>query len=163
MLCELLAIIAIPAGATALAIYLIDKPKMPEMVINDARLSKAAASFSGVTVAAGFLGVGLAHVEALPFTVAPGSSSAPQEYGVAMATQGARPLDPGAARLMAMALEQGVVPLDVSVKARTRWRRGVFLLGVRIWTRASCRVGFFFPGNGTAVPFDRDICHAGSS
>ncbi|CAM0909817.1 unnamed protein product [Alopecurus aequalis] len=184
VLCTLLAIGVIVAGATVFAVYLIYKPKMPYMVVTDAHLgrlvytpddgvirdiqvsigvlarntnSKADASFSNFDIAVEFHGIALALLRARQFTVAR-ESSVPLPYDVV--SGGAR-LDAAGMRAMEGAIRTGAVPLDVYGKARTRWRMGIFLK-VQFWTRISCRLYFNFPGNGTAWPIDRHTCRSRS-
>ena len=184
VLCTLLAIGVIVAGATVFAVYLIYKPKMPYMVVTDAHLgrlvyapedgvirdiqvsigvlarntnSKADASFSNFDIAVEFHGIALALLRARQFRVAR-ESSVPLPYDVV--SGGAR-LDTAGMRAMEGAIRSGVVPLDVFGKARTRWKMGIFLK-VQFWTRISCRLYFNFPGNGTAWPIDRHTCRSRS-
>ncbi|XP_062227738.1 uncharacterized protein LOC133926024 [Phragmites australis] len=175
ILCTLLAIGVIVTGATVFAVYLLYKPKMPYLLVSDARLvaleydqagtiqnlvlsltiqaensnSKADASFSRVNLAVGFHGAEVAVLRASPFVVAR-RSSVPLRYQVVSA---GRPLSPDGMRYMDGALKAGVVPLDLFGKARTTWKVGIFV-SLRFWTRISCRFLFFFPGNGTAMPID---------
>ncbi|XP_062178961.1 NDR1/HIN1-like protein 1 [Phragmites australis] len=175
ILCTLLAIGVIVTGATVFAVYLLYKPKMPYLLVSDARLvaleydgtgtiqnlvlsltiqaentnSKANASFSRVDLAVGFRGAEVAVLRARPFSVAR-RSSVPLRYQVVSA---GRPLSPDGMRYMDGALKAGVVPLDLFGKARTKWKVGIFV-SLRFWTRISCRFLFFFPGNSTAMPID---------
>jgi len=70
-----------------------------------------------------------------------------------------RTLDQAGMQSMDESLKAGVVPCDLLGKAITRWKVGVFVK-VRYWTRISCRLRFFFPGNGTVMPTDRDRCRS---
>ncbi|TVU18280.1 hypothetical protein EJB05_34369, partial [Eragrostis curvula] len=72
------------------------------------------------------------------------------------------PLDAAGMQAMDEALKAGVVPLDLVGKARTRWKVGVFVK-VKFWTRISCRLRFFVPGNGTVMPDDRQRCGSKSA
>jgi hypothetical protein len=184
ILCTLLAIGVIVAGATVFAVYLIYKPKMPYMVVTDAHLgrlvytpgdgvirdiqvnigvlarntnSKADATFSNFDIAVGFHGSDLALLRARKFTV-PRESSVPLPYDVV--SGGAR-LSAGGMQAMEGAIRDRVLPLDVFGKARTRWKMGIFLR-VQFWTRISCRLYFNYPGNGTAWPIDRHTCRSRS-
>ncbi|KAL6603506.1 hypothetical protein ACP70R_043867 [Stipagrostis hirtigluma subsp. patula] len=175
ILCTVLAIGVIVTGATVFAVYLVYKPKMPYLLVSDARLvaleydqagtidnlvlsltilaentnSKADASFSRVDLAVGFHGAEVAVLRARPFAVAR-RSSVPLRYQVVSA---GRPLSPDGMRYMDGALKAAVVPLDLFGKARTTWKVGIFA-SLRFWTRISCRFLFFYPGNGTAMPID---------
>lgn len=183
ILCTLVAIGVIVAGATVFAVYLLYKPKMPYMVVTGAQLgrlvygqdgvihdlqvsinilarntnSRADASFSRVNIAVGFHGADLARLQARPFRVAR-ESETPLPYDVVSKGAG---LDPAGMRSMDEALKRHVVPLDLFGKARTRWKMGIFL-NLQFWTRISCRLHFNFPGNGTALPIDRDSCRSRS-
>uniref|UniRef100_A0ACD5UHA6 Uncharacterized protein n=1 Tax=Avena sativa TaxID=4498 RepID=A0ACD5UHA6_AVESA len=184
ILCTLLAIGVIVAGATVFAVYLLYKPKMPYMVVTDAHLgrlvytpddgvirdiqvnvgvlarntnSKADATFSNFDIAVGFHGIDLALLRARQFSVKR-ESSLPLPYDVV--SGGARLNGPGM-QAMEGAIRAGVVPLDVFGKARTRWKMGIFLR-VQFWTRISCRLYFNFPGNGTAWPIDPHTCRSRS-
>ncbi|TVU18281.1 hypothetical protein EJB05_34370, partial [Eragrostis curvula] len=108
ILCTLLAIALIAAGAAVLAVYLLYKPKTPYLVVADAQLvqlqydgtirylqvsitilaennnSKAEASFSHVDLALGFQGADVALLRAEPFVVAP-RSALPLQYNVVSA------------------------------------------------------------------------------
>ncbi|GJM94359.1 hypothetical protein PR202_ga10999 [Eleusine coracana subsp. coracana] len=183
LLCTVLAIAVIIAGVVVFVVFLLYKPKMPRLVVSDARIvqlqydqagtivyvqafvtilaennnSKADASFNGVDLALGFHGADVAFLRAAPFAVPP-ESSLPLRYNVVAA---GRPLDPDGMRAMDEALKNGVVPLDLFGKARTRWKVGVFV-NLRFWTRLHCRLRFFFPGNGTVMDADRRKCHSRS-
>lgn len=184
ILCTLLMIGVIVAGATVFAVYLIYKPKMPYMVVTDARLgrlvytpadgvirdiqvnigvlarntnSKADATFSNFDITVGFHGADLALLRARQFTVAR-DRSVPLPYDVV--SGGAR-LNAAGMQAMEGAIRAGVLPLDVFGKARTRWKMGIFLR-VQFWTRISCRLYFNYPGNGTAWPIDRHTCRSRS-
>jgi hypothetical protein len=117
--------------------------------------SKADAAFSRVDLALGFHGSDVALLRADPFMVAR-ESSLPLRYNV---VSGDRTLDPAGMQSMDESLRAGVVPLDLLGKARTRWKVGVFVK-IRYWTRISCHLRFFFPGNGTVMPTDRDRCRS---
>lgn len=175
ILCTLLAIGVIVTGATVFAVYLLYKPKMPYLLVSDARLvsleydgsgtiqrmvlsltilaensnSKADASFSRFDLAVGFRGADVALLRARPFSVAR-RSSVPLPYLVVSA---GRPLNPDAMQYMDGALKAGVVPLDLFGKARTTWKVGIFV-SLRFWTRIHCKFLFFYPGNGTHMPID---------
>jgi hypothetical protein len=184
ILCTLLMIGVIVAGATVFAVYLIYKPKMPYMVVTDARLgrlvytpddgvirdiqvnigvlarntnSKADATFSNFDITVGFHGADLALLRARQFTVAR-DRSVPLPYDVV--SGGAR-LNAAGMQAMEGAIRAGVLPLDVFGKARTRWKMGIFLR-VQFWTRISCRLYFNYPGNGTAWPIDHHTCRSRS-
>ncbi|KAF0903712.1 hypothetical protein E2562_029084 [Oryza meyeriana var. granulata] len=179
ILCTLLATAVIVAGATVFAVYLIYKPRMPYLLVSDAQLlrldydqggtiqylealitvqarntnSKADASFSRVDLALRFHGADVARLRAAPFMVAR-ASAAPLRYDVVSA---GRTLGPDGMRVMDQSLKSGVVPLDLLGRARTRWRVGIFA-SLKFWTRISCRLHFFFPGNGTVMDSDRNTC-----
>ncbi|CAN6372764.1 unnamed protein product [Urochloa humidicola] len=183
LLCTALAIGVILAGVTVFAVYLLYRPRMPYLAVSDARLellqygqdgsidslqvsitvvavnnnSKAGASFSNVDLALEFHGNDVALLQAAPFVVAR-ESSLPLRYNVLSA---GRQLDPAGMQSMDESLKAGVVPLDLIGKARTRWKVGVFVR-LRFWTRISCRLRFFFPGNGTVMPTDRAKCRSRS-
>ncbi|TVU18277.1 hypothetical protein EJB05_34366, partial [Eragrostis curvula] len=183
ILCTALAIALIVAGAAVFAVYLLYQPKTPYLVVSDARLvqlqygqdgaiqylqasvtilaensnSKASASFSSVDLALAFHDADVALLRADPFVVAP-KSSLPLRYNVVSAGTA---LDAAGKQAMDEALKAGVVPLDLVGKARTRWKVGVFVK-VKFWTRISCRLRFFFPGNGTVMPDDRQRCRSKS-
>ncbi|XP_062183177.1 E3 ubiquitin-protein ligase WAV3-like [Phragmites australis] len=183
ILCTVLAIGVIVAGAAVFAVYILFKPKMPYLVVSDAQLrllqydqegtiqslqmsitilaennnSKADASFFRVDLALGFHGADVALLRAEPFVVAR-ENSLPLQYNVVSA---GRALDPDGMQAMDESLKAGVVPFDLFGKARTRWKVGVFVK-LRFWTRISCRLRFFFPGNGTVMPTDRDRCRSRS-
>ncbi|CAL4982218.1 unnamed protein product [Urochloa decumbens] len=182
VLCTVLAIGVIIAGVAVFAVYIFFKPKMPYLVVSDARLvllqydqggtiqslqmsitiraennnSKADATFSSVDLALGFHGTDVVLLRSEPFTV-PRESSLPLPYNVAVAPGPA--LDTAGMQAMDESLKAGVVPFDLFGKARTRWKVGVFVK-IRYWTRISCRLRFFFPGNGTVMPTDRDRCRS---
>jgi hypothetical protein len=171
----LLAIGVIVTGASVFAVYLLYKPKMPYLLVSNARLvsleydgsgtiqnlvvsltilaentnSKADAGFSRFDLAVGFHGADVALLRARPFSVAR-RSSVPLSYLVVSA---GRTLNPDGMRYMDGALKAGVVPLDLFGKARTTWKVGIFV-SLRFWTRINCRFLFFYPGNGTAMPID---------
>ena len=110
ILCTVLAIAVIVAGAAVFAVYTLFKPKMPYLAVSDARLgllqydqggtiqslqmsitiraennnSRADATFSRVDLALGFHGVDVALLRAEPFVVARGSSL-PLRYNVVSA------------------------------------------------------------------------------
>lgn len=175
ILCTVLAIGVIVTGGTVFAVYLLYKPKMPYLLVSDARLvsleydgsgtiqnlvvrftilaensnSKADASFSRFDLAVGFHGAEVAALRARPFSVAR-RSNVPLPYLVVSA---GRPLNPDGMQYMDGALKAGVVPLDLFGKARTTWKVGIFV-SLRFWTRINCRFLFFYPGNGTAMPID---------
>ncbi|GJM97476.1 hypothetical protein PR202_ga14406 [Eleusine coracana subsp. coracana] len=175
ILCTLFAIGVIVTGGTVFAVYLLYKPKMPYLLVSDARLvsleydgsgtiqnlvmkltilaensnSKADASFSRLDLAVGFHGAEVAALRARPFSVAR-RSNVPLPYLVVSA---GRPLNPDGMQYMDGALKAGVVPLDLFGKARTTWKVGIFV-SLRFWTRINCRFLFFYPGNGTAMPID---------
>jgi len=183
LLCTALAVAVILAGAVVFAVYLLYRPRTPYLAVSDARLeqlqygqdgaidylrmsitvlavnnnSKADASFPAVDLAVGFAGDDVALLQAQPFVVAR-ESSLPLRYDVVSA---GRALDAAGMQAMDEALKAGVVPFDLSGKARTRWKVGVFAR-IRFWTRLSCRLRFFFPGNGTVMPADRDKCRSRS-
>jgi hypothetical protein len=184
LVCTALATAVLLAGAAVLAVYLLCRPRMPYLAVTDARLerlqyaqdgaidylqvsltvvavnnnSKADASFPAVDLALGFNGADdVALLRAAPFVV-PRESSLPLQYDVVSV---GRPLDAAGMQAMDEALKAGVVPFDLFGKARTRWKVGVFIR-LRFWTRISCRLRFYFPGNGTVVPTDRDKCHSRS-
>ncbi|CAN6215668.1 unnamed protein product [Urochloa humidicola] len=175
ILCTLLAVGVIIAGATVFAVYLIYKPKMPYLLVTDARLerleygqsgtildlqvaltiqaentnSKADATFSGVNLAVGFHGADVALLRAGTFAVAR-RSAVPLRYQIVSV---GRQLSPDGMQYMDGALRAGVVPLDLFGKARTTWKVGIFA-SLQFWTRISCRFLFNYPGNGTAMPYD---------
>ncbi|CAN6162759.1 unnamed protein product [Urochloa humidicola] len=175
ILCTLLAVGVIIAGATVFAVYLIYKPKMPYLLVTDARLerleygqsgtildlqvaltiqaentnSKADATFSGVNLAVGFHGADVAFLRAGTFAVAR-RSAVPLRYQIVSV---GRQLSPDGMQYMDGALRAGVVPLDLFGKARTTWKVGIFA-SLQFWTRISCRFLFNYPGNGTAMPYD---------
>ncbi|KAL5199387.1 hypothetical protein ABZP36_020590 [Zizania latifolia] len=179
ILCTLLAIAVIVTGATVFAVYLIYKPRMPYLLVSDAQLlrldydqggtiqylqvlivvqarntnSRADASFSRVNLAVRFHGADVAWLRARPFVVAR-ESSVPLAYNV---VSGGQTLSPDGMRAMDQSLKSGVVPLDLLGRARTRWKVGIFT-SVQFWTRIACRLHFFFPGNGTVMPTDRNTC-----
>ncbi|CAD6260957.1 unnamed protein product [Miscanthus lutarioriparius] len=181
ILCTVLAIAVILAGAAVFAVYTLFKPKMPYLAVSDARLgllqydqggtiqslqmsitiraennnSRADATFSRVDLALGFHGVDVALLRAEPFVVAR-ESSLPLRYNVVSV---GRTLDAEGMQAMDAALKASVVPFDLLGKARTRWKVGVFVR-LRYWTRIWCRLRLFFPGNGTVVPTDRDRCRS---
>ncbi|XP_066342083.1 uncharacterized protein [Miscanthus floridulus] len=181
LLCTALAVGVILAGVAVFAVYLIYRPSMPYLTVSDARLerleygqdgaidylqasitvvavnnnSKADASFSSMDLVVGFQGADVALLRAQPFVV-PRESSLPLPYHVVSA---GRALDAAGTEAMDKALKAGVVPFDLFGKARTRWKVGVFA-NLRFWTRISCRLRFFFPGNGTVMPTDRDKCRS---
>ncbi|WVZ50662.1 hypothetical protein U9M48_001894 [Paspalum notatum var. saurae] len=183
LLCTALAVAVILAGAAVFAVYLLYRPRTPYLAVSDARLeqlqygqdgaidylrmsitvlavnnnSKADASFPAVDLAVGFNGADVALLQAQPFVVAR-ESSLPLRYDVVSA---GRALDAAGMQAMDEALKAGVVPFDLSGKARTRWKVGVFAR-IQFWTRLSCRLRFFFPGNGTVMPADRDKCRSRS-
>lgn len=182
ILCTLLAIGVIVAGATVFAVYLLYKPKMPYLVVADAALrrleysqdgtiqdlevaitilarntnSRVSASFSSVSIAVGFHGADLAVLKAQSFWV-PRESSIPLFYD---AITGGKRLDSAGMRSMEESLKAGVVPIDLFGKARTRWKMGIFVK-LQFRTRISCRL-HFFPSNGTAMPIDQDRCRSRS-
>ena len=108
ILCTLLAIGVIVAGATVFAVYLIYKPKMPYLVVTDAQIgrlvytqdgtiqdmqvainilakntnSKADASFSSLDITVGFHGADLLVLRAGAFAVARQSAVPLPYYGV---------------------------------------------------------------------------------
>jgi hypothetical protein len=175
ILCTLLAIAVIVAGATVFAVYLLYKPKMPYLLVSDARLerleygqsgtildlqlaltilaentnSKTDATFSGVNLAVGFHGADVAFLRAGTFAVAR-RSAVPLRYQILSV---GRQLSPEGMQYMDGALKAGVVPLDLFGKARTTWKVGIFA-SLQFWTRISCRFLFNYPGNGTAMPLD---------
>jgi hypothetical protein len=181
ILCTVLAIGVIVAGAAVFAVYIFFKPKMPYLVVSDAQLgvlqydqggtiqslqmsitilaennnSKADAAFFRVGLALGFGGADVALLRADPFVVAR-ESSLPLRYNV---VSKGRTLDQAGMQSMDESLKAGVVPFDLFGKAITRWKVGVFVK-VRYRTRISCRLRFFFPGNGTVMPTDRDRCRS---
>ncbi|CAD6256531.1 unnamed protein product [Miscanthus lutarioriparius] len=157
------------------------RPSMPYLAVSDAHLerleygqdgaidylqasitvmavnnnSKTDASFSSMDLVLGFHGADVALLRAQPFVV-PRESSLPLPYRVVSA---GRALDAAGMQAMDEALKAGVVPFDLFGKARTRWKVGVFA-NLRFWMRISCRLRFFFPGNGTVMPTDRDKCRS---
>ncbi|CAN6206717.1 unnamed protein product [Urochloa humidicola] len=175
ILCTVLAVGVIIAGATVFAVYLIYKPKMPYLLVTDARLerleyaqsgtildlqvaltiqaentnSRADATFSGVNLAVGFHGADVALLRAGAFAVAR-RSAVPLRYQIVSV---GRPLSPDGMQYMDGALRAGVVPLDLFGKARTTRKVGIFA-SLQFWTRISCRFLFNYPGNGTAMPYD---------
>jgi hypothetical protein len=179
VLCTVLAIAVIVAGAVVFSVFLLYKPRMPALVVSGARLrdlqygqdgaiaylqasitilaennnSKADASFSSVDLALGFHGADVALLRADPFVVAR-RSALPLRYNVQSAGLA---LDPAGMQAMDEALRAGVVPLDLFGKARTRWKVGVFV-NLKFWTRINCRLRFFFPGNGTVMATDSQKC-----
>ncbi|RCV37310.1 hypothetical protein SETIT_8G052500v2 [Setaria italica] len=181
ILCTVLAIGVIVAGVAVFAVYIFFKPKMPCLVVSDAHLvllqydqggtvqnlqmsitvraennnSKADAAFSSIDLALGFHGADIVLLRAEPFVVAR-NSSLPLQYNVLAVGP---TLDLDGMRAMDESLKAGMVPFDLFGKARTRWKVGVFVK-LRYWTRISCRLRFFFPGNGTVVPTDRDRCRS---
>ncbi|KAJ1255979.1 hypothetical protein BS78_K122300 [Paspalum vaginatum] len=183
LLCTALAVAVILAGTAVFAVFLLYRPRTPYLAVSDARLeqlqygqggaidylqvsitvlavnnnSKTDASFPAVDLAVGFNGDDVALLRAQPFVVAR-KSSLPLQYDVVSA---GRALDPAGMQAMDEALKAGVVPFDLFGKARTRWKVGVFAR-LRFWTRLSCRLRFFFPGNGTVMPADRDKCRSRS-
>ncbi|KAJ1276172.1 hypothetical protein BS78_05G193700 [Paspalum vaginatum] len=183
LLCTALAVAVILAGAAVFAVFLLYRPRMPYLAVSDARLeklqygqdgaidylqvsitvlavnnnSRTDASFPAVDLAVRFNGNDVALLRAQPFVVAR-KSSLPLQYDVVSA---GRALDPAGMQAMDEALKAGVVPFDLFGKARTRWKVGV-LARLRFWTRLSCRLRFFFPGNGTVMPADRDKCRSRS-
>ncbi|KAM0847951.1 hypothetical protein ACQ4PT_054712 [Festuca glaucescens] len=185
ILCTLLAVGVLVTGVALFAVYLVYKPKMPYLVVSDAQLgalqyaqqdgtiqylqlpiailaenknSKAGVTFSRVDFALQFHGVDVALLRTpAPFLVAP-ESSLPLQYNVVSA---GRTLDSAGMRSMDESLSAGVVSFDLHGKARTRWKVGIFLK-VHFWTRISCRLHFFFPGNGTVMPADVRRCRSRS-
>uniref|UniRef100_A0A8R7QN14 VWFA domain-containing protein n=1 Tax=Triticum urartu TaxID=4572 RepID=A0A8R7QN14_TRIUA len=183
ILCTVLAVAMIVIGVTLLAVYLLNMPKMPYLVVSDAQLgalryaqqdgtiqylqlpitilaennnSKADATFSHVDLALQFHGVDVALLRTpAPFVVAAESSLALQ-YNVVST---GRRLDPAGMRSMDESLNAGMVPFDLRGKARARWKVGIFLKA-HFWTRISCRLHFFFPGNSTVKPTDLRRCRS---
>ncbi|KAM0832140.1 hypothetical protein ACQ4PT_065080 [Festuca glaucescens] len=172
ILCTVLAIIVVVTIAAVLSVYLIYKPNTPYLAVSDAQLgqfqggqylqvsitilannlkSKADATFSSFELAMGFHGDEVALLRSEPFVV-PRQSSLPLHFNVVA-------LEPAGMRDMDESLDAGLVPLDLSGKTRTRWRVGIFQKR-QFWTRISCRLRFFFPGNGTVMPTDRDRCRS---
>ncbi|EMS63181.1 hypothetical protein TRIUR3_03229 [Triticum urartu] len=186
ILCTVLAVAMIVIGVTLLAVYLLNMPKMPYLVVSDAQLgalryaqqdgtiqylqlpitilaennnSKADATFSHVDLALQFHGVDVALLRTpAPFVVAAESSLALQ-YNVVST---GRRLDPAGMRSMDESLNAGMVPFDLRGKARARWKVGIFLKA-HFWTRISCRLHFFFPGNSTVKPTDLRRCRSSLS
>lgn len=185
MMCMVLAIGVTVIGGVLFAVYLFYARKMPSLAVSDAQLgvlqyavqggtiqhlqmsitilakndkSEADASFSPVDLALEFHGAVVAVLRTpAPFVVAPGSSL-PLHYNVVSAE---RTLDQAGMRAMFESLNAGVVPLQLHGKVRTRWKVGIFLK-TKYWTRISCRLRFFYPGNGTVMPTDRHRCRSRS-
>ena len=187
ILCTLLAVAVIVIGVTLLAVYLLNMPKMPYLAVSGAQLGalryaqqdgtirylqlpitilaennnskKADATFSHVNLALQFHGADLALLRTpAPVVVAP-ESSLPLQYNVVST---GRTLDSAGMRSMDESLRDGMVPFDLRGKARVRWKVGIFLK-VHFWTRISCRLHFFFPGNSTVMPTDLRRCRSRSS
>ncbi|CAM0908535.1 unnamed protein product [Alopecurus aequalis] len=185
ILCTVLAVAVIVIGVALLAVYLLNMPKMPYLVVSDAQLgalqyaqqdgtiqylqlpitilaennkSKADATFSHVNLALQFHGADVAFLRTpAPVVVAP-ENSLPLHYNVASA---GRTLDSAGMRSMDESLSAGLVPFDLRGKARVRWKVGIFLK-VHFWTRISCRLHFFFPGNSTVMATDLHRCRSRS-
>uniref|UniRef100_A0ACD6AS07 Uncharacterized protein n=1 Tax=Avena sativa TaxID=4498 RepID=A0ACD6AS07_AVESA len=123
--------------------------------------SKAEASFSSssVDLALTLHGVDVALLRAPAFVVPP-QSSMPLHYNE-VASAGLA-LDPAAMRSMDESLHDGLVPLGLHGKVRTRWKGGGVFHRSHFWMRISCRLRFFFPGNGTVIPADRRRCRSRS-
>ncbi|CAL4956892.1 unnamed protein product [Urochloa decumbens] len=184
ILCTVLSISVIVAGVAVFAAYMLIKPKMPYLVVSDAQLgllqydsqdstirslqmlitilaeninSKADASFSGIDFTLEFHGAGVALLRAEQFMVAR-ESSLTLQFNIVSEKQ---TLDPAGKQSMEESLKAGVVQFDLFTKARTRWKVGVFVRH-QYWTHISCGLHFFFPGNGTVMPSDRDRCRSKS-
>ncbi|VAI79196.1 unnamed protein product [Triticum turgidum subsp. durum] len=180
ILCVLLVIGAIVLGVLLFAVY---NHKMPYLAVADAQLgalqyagqdgtvqnlqlsiaflainkdSRADASFSRVNLALKLQGVDMLLFRAPPFVVPP-DSSMPLQYNDVVST--GRRLDKAGMRSMDKSLNAGVVPFDLHGKVRTRGNTGIFQ-NTQFWTRFSCRLRFFFPGNGTVIPADRRSCRS---
>ncbi|KAF7103413.1 hypothetical protein CFC21_104402 [Triticum aestivum] len=180
ILCVLLVIGAIVLGVLLFAVY---NHKMPYLAVADAQLgalqyagkdgtvqnlqlsiaflainkdSRADASFSRVNLALKLQGVDMLLFRAPPFVVPP-DSSMPLQYNDVVST--GRRLDKAGMRSMDKSLNAGVVPFDLHGKVRTRGNTGIFQ-NTKFWTRFSCRLHFFFPGNGTVIPADRRSCRS---
>uniref|UniRef100_R7W5D1 Uncharacterized protein n=1 Tax=Aegilops tauschii TaxID=37682 RepID=R7W5D1_AEGTA len=158
ILCVLLVIGAIVLGILLFAVY---NHKMPYLAVADAQLGalQADASFSRVNLALKLQGVDMLLFRAPPFVVPP-DSSMPLQYNDVVST--GRRLDKAGMRSMDKSLNAGVVPFDLHGKVRTRGNTGIFQ-NTQFWTRFSCRLRFFFPGNGTVIPADRRSCRSSKS
>ncbi|KAJ3672570.1 hypothetical protein LUZ60_007291 [Juncus effusus] len=173
IICTILSIGIIVSGVAVFTVYLIYKPKMPHLVVNEAHLNnlvytqygtldvdmsviilaentnnKADASFSDVSLAVQFHGVDIARLQAYPFEVYRNNSQV-LNYPVRSTPI---PLDQFSKAEMEKELNKGVVQFGIYGKARTRWRVGIFI-SVKFWTRLSCHLQFFI-SNGTAVARD---------
>ncbi|XP_044959489.1 uncharacterized protein LOC123410611 [Hordeum vulgare subsp. vulgare] len=120
------------------------------------RDSKADAYFSRVNLALQLHGVDMLLLRAPPFVVPP-DTSMPLQYNDVVST--GRRLDKAGMRSMDKSLNAGVVPFDLRGKVRMRGKTGIFQ-NTQFWTRFSCRLRFFFPGNGTVMPVDRRSCRS---
>jgi hypothetical protein len=184
-MCTLLAVAVMVIGIVLLVVYLLNLSKMPYLVVSDGQLgalqyaqqdgtiqnlqmpitilaennnSKVDATFSQVDLALQFHGTVMAFLRTpAPFVVAP-ESSLPLQYNVVST---GRTLDSAGMQSMDESLSAGVVPFDLRGKARVRWKVGIFLK-VHFWTRISCRLHFFYPGNSTLMPTDLRRCRSRS-
>uniref|UniRef100_A0ACD5TDN5 Uncharacterized protein n=1 Tax=Avena sativa TaxID=4498 RepID=A0ACD5TDN5_AVESA len=188
ILCTILAIAAIAVVAAVVVLAVIGHNRTPYLSVSDAQLgalqyaaqdgtiqnlqlsitilannvkSKAEASFSSssVDLALTLHGVDVALLRAPAFVVPP-QSSTPLHYNE-VASAGLA-LGPAAMRSMDESLRDGLVPLDLHGKVRTRWKGGGVFHRSHFWMRISCRLRFFFPGNGTVIPADRRRCRSRS-
>ncbi|EMS61168.1 hypothetical protein TRIUR3_35255 [Triticum urartu] len=183
ILCMLLAIGVLVLGATMLAVYLIYKPQMPYMEVTNAQLlqldyspadgvirdikfkfdllakntnSKVDTSFSSFNIDVNFNGTTLLQLSTETFTVARESSVTLPYSGESRGTR----LDPAGMQPMEEAVRSELVPITLSGKARTRWKKGVFLK-VGFWTRLNCPLDFYYR-TGNVAPIDHDTCRSRS-
>lgn len=173
IVCTVLAIAVIITGIVVLAVYIIYKPKAPYIEVAYAHLDKllydqfglleigmvltleaenrnrrAHASFSDLRILLQFHDLDVAELRAEPFEVAKNNSL---ELKFVFQSRPI-PLGEGAMGTMDVALKRGIVPFELIGKARTRWKVGFFLT-VKLFTRLSCRLNFFF-SNGSAIDSD---------
>ncbi|KAI4970995.1 hypothetical protein ZWY2020_001909 [Hordeum vulgare] len=183
ILCTLLVVGVIAVGATMLTVYFLYKPQMPYMEVANAQLlqldyspadgvirdiqvkfdivaknnnSKVNTSFSNFNIDVNFHGTTLLRLGARTFSVARESSVNLPYRG---SSRGARQ-DPDGMRAMEEALKSEVVPITLSGKARTRWKKGVFLK-VGFWTRINCPLSFYSK-TGIVTSIDHDSCRSSS-
>ncbi|VAI90823.1 unnamed protein product [Triticum turgidum subsp. durum] len=118
--------------------------------------SKINTSFSSFNIDVNFNGTTLLQLRAETFTVARQSSVTLPYSGESRG----RRLDPAGMQAMEEAVRSELVPIALSGKARTRWKKGIFLK-VGFWTRLNCPLVFYYR-TGVVAPIDHESCRSRS-
>ncbi|RAL40395.1 hypothetical protein DM860_006465 [Cuscuta australis] len=167
--CTVVTVAVILAGIVVFVGYMVARPKVPQMIVERARIeelsydmvghlslrisvvikaendnAKARAYFYHTSFGLSFHGVRVAYLNAAPFAVAR-NSTRELDY---LVESSPIPLTPEEGERVAEGLKGSAVMFELKGTTRTRW--SIWVVGsVKFWMRLDCRLKL--PVNGTAV------------